>query len=364
MAINYVNLTKLIVLIGLITVAVYFSFIYLFPFLVAIVIAILIQPLVHLLNKKMRINRRIAVLITILFVLFSFITLITFSVIEFIHLLQYLMQHLPGSIEYILSKGEEIVTRFIDSIYHFVSQYFHSISPESYAMVQAMLTDMTNGLIDFSKNTLLSLLQDTVSWLTHLLSNSYYLIFILIGTFFFSSDGPKWFNYVLNRFPDSYRQFYDRTKKEFISLVKKYLLAQLFMIGLTGLIVYVGLTIIDMTYAFGIALTVMLFDLVPVVGISAIFIPWVFYLFFTGQYALTIEISILYLFLVIIRNLLEPKLIGSSIGVHPLLLLIILFVFIKLFGLIGFVLGPAAAVSLSVLKKVGTLRIIKDYIFR
>ncbi|MGM8215592.1 sporulation integral membrane protein YtvI [Bacillaceae bacterium W0354] len=362
MAINYINLIKLVTLSILIGLICYFSFIYLFPFLIAFALAIIINPIVNILNRKLHLNRKLAVFTVLLIILISFITIITFSIIEFIHLLQYLTKHLPSFLEDFFIIIEQFFMENLERFYQLSTSFFSSVNPDSQLMIKSMFTEMTESLKQVSKESIINFLQETISWLSNVLKSSYYLVFILIGVFFISSDGPKWLSNILNKLPDSYKNYYVQTKKEFSSLVKKYLFAQLLIIFITGSIVFIVLNIFKLSHTLGIALVVMMFDLIPIIGISAVFVPWVLYLFFTSQFVLTIKICLLFLLLIIVRNILEPKLIGSSIGVHPLGLLIILFVFIKLFGFLGFILGPIAAVSLSVLIKVGTLRMIKNYI--
>lgn len=362
MAINYINLTKLIIITAVIFIIGYLSFVYLLPFIIALILAIIINPFVNFLNKKLKINRKLSVLIVLLFFLLSFITVITFSMIEFIELLQYLTKRLPTSFEDLFHKIEQLTVNKVDQFFQVITSYFNTFNPNSHIMIKSIISDMSASLKELSKETTINFLQDTIIWLTNVLKSSYYLIFILIGTFFISSDGPRWMNKMINHLKAHHQQLYIETRKEFVHLTKNYFLAQIFIIVITGLIVYIGLNIIQVSHAFGLALTAMLLDLIPLIGISAIFIPWIFYLFLTANYALTIKLSILFLILIIVRNLLEPKLIGSSIGVHPLLLLMILFAFLKIFGFLGFILGPITAVSISVLLKVGVFSRLKNYI--
>lgn len=72
-----------------------------------------------------------------------------------------------------------------------------------------------------------------------------------------------------------------------------------------------------------------------------------------GDYPLAIGILILYIVITIIRNMIEPRIVGKQIGLHPLITLIAMFVGLQLFGLAGMILLPMTAVVLSGMLKNG-----------
>ncbi|WP_175615881.1 sporulation integral membrane protein YtvI [Piscibacillus halophilus] len=343
-------------------ITIYMIFQHLFPFAVSLIIAVMINPLVQLLVDRFHLNRKLAVVSVLLLILFSFITIITFSLIELVHLFQYLIHIMPHSIEETFHAIERWSERIIDRSYELLTSYMNSIQPQSQVMLKDMMNDMVTSIKEYSQQLLVGFLQNTINSITNILKASYVVLFILIGTFFISSDGPKWINELNKNMPHKMTNYVQTIKDSFVSLIKKYALAQLIMVLITGVLVYLGLTFFNVNHALAIASIAVILDLVPFIGISGLFIPWLLYLFFTSHYTLTIELSILFILLILIRNILEPKLVGSSIGIHPLLLIIILFIFMKLFGLIGFLLGPIAAVSIKALVQAGAFKAVKNYI--
>ncbi|RPF55373.1 sporulation integral membrane protein YtvI [Aquisalibacillus elongatus] len=364
MAIKYQNLFKLI---GWICFGILIGFLiykHLLPFAISLMIAIAINPLVQVLEDKLNLNRRLAVISVLLLMLLSFITVITFSLVELIHLLQYLTNIMPASIDDLFKEIERISQTVIDRAYSMLTSFMDSIQPQSQVILKEMIAETVNTLKEYSQHLLINALQQTINTITNILKASYYLLFILISTFFISADGPKWLKYLDQQAPNTFRHYYITIKTSFISLIKKYALAQSMIVMITGALVFMGLTFFNINHALALASIAMFLDLIPFIGISALFLPWIIYLFFTDQYSLTIQISILYLLLIIIRNLIEPKLIGSSIGVHPLFLIIILFLFINWFGIFGVLLGPIAAVSFKALGQAGAFTAIKNYIIK
>src|SRR5699024_5835394 len=109
-----------------------------------------------------------------------------------------------------------------------------------------------------------------------------------------------------------------------------YLKAQLTLISITGAIVFVGLLILHVDYALTIAVATGLIDLLPYLGTGIVFVPWIIYMFFTGNYFLTIGLAVLYAIVLIQRQIMEPKIVSSNIGLDPLATLIAIFVGIQL----------------------------------
>src|SRR5690625_7405076 len=82
-------------------------------------------------------------------------------------------------------------------------------------------------------------------------------------------------------------------------------------------------------------------DLLPFIGTGTVFIPWVGYLFLIGHYSLTIHLTLLYMFILVTRQILEPKILATSIGVTPLAALFTLFISIQIWGVLpGIIISP------------------------
>src|SRR5699024_2333761 len=128
---------------------------------------------------------------------------------------------------------------------------------------------------------------------------------------------------------------------------------QLILISITGCIIFISLSILRIEHALTIALLATAADLLPFVGTGIVFVPWIAYLFITGNYAMTINLLIIYMFIVISRQIIEPKVISANIGLHPLSALLALFIGIKIWGLLGVFIAPTLLVLLKALQQAG-----------
>src|SRR5699024_1700505 len=126
--------------------------------------------------------------------------------------------------------------------------------------------------------------------------------------------------------------------------------------------VFIGLWIFQVEHLFTLTLIVFFVDFIPYVGIGAVFIPWIIYNFFIEQHLLTMRLSILYIIVIIVLQVIEPKILASSIGLHPLIALIILFIGIQSLAIIGIFITPLILILISAIYHAGIFHFLWHYI--
>lgn len=129
-------------------------------------------------------------------------------------------------------------------------------------------------------------------------------------------------------------------------LGRQYLRACLLLGLLTFCLSFIGLAILRVPYAFILALLLAAVDLLPLLGTGIVLIPWGIICLLLGQVRLGIGLLILYGITSLIRQVLEPKLIGDGLGLHPLLSLVTMYAGLRLFGVWGMILAPLTAAGL------------------
>ena len=123
-------------------------------------------------------------------------------------------------------------------------------------------------------------------------------------------------------------------------LGRQYLRACLLLGLLTFCLSFIGLAILRIPYAFILALLLATVDLLPLLGTGIILIPWAVICLILGQVKLGIGLLVLYGVTTLVRQILEPKLIGDGLGIHPLLSLFSMYAGLRLFGVWGMILAP------------------------
>ena len=97
----------------------------------------------------------------------------------------------------------------------------------------------------------------------------------------------------------------------------------------------IGFLLMRIPYAVGFALLVAVIDIMPILGTGLVLIPWAIIAAILGNYSMALGVALLYVIMLVVRNIVEPKLVGQQMGLHPLATLVSMFVGLQLFGIFG-----------------------------
>ena len=101
-----------------------------------------------------------------------------------------------------------------------------------------------------------------------------------------------------------------------------------------------GFFLLGINHFLVLAFLVALLDLLPVIGTGTILIPWSLFMFFMGKYGMGLGLIFLLIFIVIVRNFSEPKIIGKQTGLNPIFTLVFVFVGLRFGGVFGMLILP------------------------
>lgn len=169
------------------------------------------------------------------------------------------------------------------------------------------------------------------------------IIVTLLGIIYLSADYGRLGACVRTVLSPPMRERLDRLRTGTGKAVRRYLRAYLILFLLTFFESLVGLWILRQPYALLIALGVAAVDLLPVLGAGAVLVPWSLVLLWLGDYHTGLGLLILYGVMIIVRQIAEPHLVGKSLGLPPVVTLFAVFVGWELFGVLGMLIAPAAA---------------------
>ncbi len=315
---------------------------YFLPIVIASVFSMILEPMTRAL-QKIRIPRVFATLIAMLIFMGIVVAVTVFGVSRAVTELTIFYKNIPTYSTLIY----ESLTRLID----LGKNIYLQLPPEALTILQqsiGTLFEKVTGLIT-------TLTTGILNTLTSLPGIFIFTLITLISTFFITKDKAMIKAFLL-------RQFSERTQNKIISLKDDlfvaligFVKAQLIFITVTFIESFIGLSIIGIQYAFMIALLVALVDILPVLGTGSIYVPWAIFSLLSGNYILGFSLLGLWVFIFIVRYMIEPKVYGHQLGIHPLLALISVFAGLKLIGVAGLILGPATVVILLSCQKAGIL---------
>ena len=319
---------------------------YTIPFIVGLVAAAILKKPTEWLINKFQIKGNLAAIISTLVFYIITVTLLILGVVFFCSEIKDLATE---GYEYIYDNGGKIGILIQDSL-----SKFKNIDPEVIGALESNVTgylaDISNYVLDFSKG-IVNYIISFISVLPYIITVIVFAIlssFIFLKKFIEKSPNRKEENtYFKNRDYDKYIKIIIEIK----DVVFKYIGTYSILIFCTFIITFIGFNIIKVPYTLLLSLTCMLLDVLPVLGMILVFLPLMIIYLFQGKYFIVIFLGILFAFIMITRNILEPKLLSSSLEISPLSVLVSIFVGLNFAGFKGMIYLIALFISFNFYKK-------------
>ncbi|PAD33766.1 sporulation integral membrane protein YtvI [Terribacillus saccharophilus] len=335
---------------------------YVYPFIISVILAILMNPAVRLIEQKTALNRTAAVALILLIFLGFCLAGLALAVNEIAQGAAYLAKTVPVHFTDFIGYVQKLAELYIVPYYERLMSFQQELNPDQ----QEALDENLQAVIQHLSATLGEGIQTVLEAVPMLLGKApLYIsvcIFALLGTFFICKDWEN-ISAFLNRFLPSLllssaKQVGKGLKKACFGFLK----AQALLLSLTFVIMCIGFAVLRIEHPIATAFFISLIDIVPYLGTGIVFVPWILYSFLTGNFSLTIGLAVLYLVIVLQRQLMEPNLLSVQIGLNPLATLIAVFAGFQLLGFIGLLAGPVLLVVLHTLYHTGVLRVLWQYI--
>lgn len=165
----------------------------------------------------------------------------------------------------------------------------------------------------------------------------------VISGFFFAVGGVDLgaFSRLL---PERARAGYENVKKRSFEAAIGWFRAYLLILGLTFFELFVGFSVLGVNYSFLAAIAVALVDLLPVFGVGTVLVPWAAIMLFTGNRAMGVGLLVLWATVSVVRQVAEPRIVGKSLGISPVITLLCMYGGLCLFGVPGMIAAPAVPV--------------------
>ena len=172
-----------------------------------------------------------------------------------------------------------------------------------------------------------------------------FLLFTVISCFYFSVEYDTVARTLLRLLPLRAREGFPAWRARAAFAAKRYLRAYCLLFLLTLFELSVGFFLLRVRSPFLLALLIAILDILPVLGVGVVLLPFAVFCFATGAVVRGVGLCVLYVLITVVRQIAEPHLVGKSIGLHPILMLISLYVGLGLFGVMGFLIGPLVALG-------------------
>ncbi|MGL5616361.1 MAG: sporulation integral membrane protein YtvI [Sarcina sp.] len=322
---------------------------YTLPFLLALIFAYILKYPTKFLIKKFNFKTWWASLFTtIIFflIIFSITTsLIVVLVSEMINLTKYLQELLNFNPEDILNIFNSINDNFLIDI-----------DPQIIDIIKTNLISSIKTFVTMALNSTSSLLELLVKFLGYVPSVAIAIVCTLISTYFFTKKllTINTNNYLKKTFPnkkDKIINIFLESRKNLIN----YLFAYLFIIFISTALTFIGFSILKIDYSLFLSILAGFLDFLPILGIAIVYFPIAIFYFIKGNYLLGFLVLALYGLISFLRQIIEPKILSSSLGIHPVASLAAMFIGLQLNGFMGIIFCLFLVVAYNTLKKVNLL---------
>lgn len=182
----------------------------------------------------------------------------------------------------------------------------------------------------------------------------FFIVVTLIAIIYFAIDLDKINTRVRRLVPKSFAERLSSIRKRAFGLGVSCLKSYSIIFLITLAVMLVGLLIMGVKSAFVVSFVVAFLDLLPVIGVGTVLVPWSIFGFATGNHFIGIGMLVLFLVHTVIRELLEPKILGKNLGIHPILSLVLIYAGYAFFGFFGLVIAPIVAGLVGVVTKRGS----------
>jgi len=334
---NFITYIKIIVnfIIYLVTIALLLFLLpkllsFFFPFVIGWIIAMIANPLVRFLEKKVKLLRKHSSAIIIIFV-------IALIVGAGALLITVLVREVKGLINDWPQIEKSVIDRF-NSIRVYFDRLTQSLPESVRSSVEKAIEGMGDSLSASLKELPMPTMSDAGNFMTNVADGFLMIIVTILSAYFFAACREELIAGLQRHLPESVVNYWKLVYGNFIKAFGGYFKAQFKIMLVLLVIMFVGFEIFRIDYSFLIALGIALLDVLPVFGTGAVLWPWAIIDMLAGNYIRAIGLVVIYLICQVVKQVLQPKMVGDSIGMHPLLTLLAMFIGYKLYGVLGMIL--------------------------
>lgn len=322
------------------------------PFLIGFILAALLQKPIAFLARKLHIPKKIVAILLVLIFYCTIGVLLALLAIRALAACESLFGSLP-------SLYASHVEPLLASLFSSLESLVQRMDPELVSVLEDMTAQFTKSLGQMVSSLSMGAVGLISNWASSLPGLFIKLLLMIISTFFIAADYEQLTGFCMRQFSEKALTVVLQIKNYVVGTLLVCIRSYLLIMSITFVELSIGLTIIRVDHSILIALCIAIFDILPVLGTGGIMIPWTILSAIQGDYTLAIGLLAVYLVVTVIRNILEPKIVGSQIGLHPVVTLASMFVGTQLFGIVGLFGFPIGLSLLRYLNDNGTIHLFK-----
>ena len=313
------------------------------PFVVGWILALLANPLVRFLERRVKLVRRhgsmliiIAALAIVIGLFYGASLLVYREMGSFLADAPEIYQSVIAEIGDALQNGRKL------------AEYFpQNLQPPLLAFSDN-LDGLFGKLVSRAAEPTVQIAGHVAKSIPNLLVN---MVIIILSSYLFLADRESIMRWLKEHLPAFVFRYIEYMKRDAKGLIGGYFLAQFRIMCVVALILAAGFLVLGVRYGVLLAFLTAILDFLPIFGTGTVLFPWVVVKLFAGEYAYATGLILLYILTQVVRQIIQPKIVGESMGLPPLMTLFLLYLGFKLRGLTGMILAvPVGLVFINFYK--------------
>ncbi|MGL4654990.1 MAG: sporulation integral membrane protein YtvI [Sarcina sp.] len=294
------------------------------PFILAILFAFILKKPTKYISQKFKIKGWLASLFTTILFFISIISVI--SLLSLSLTLETI--DIASDLKSIISSYSSEINIFLNNLEETLNTYKISIDSE---IITKHISSLISSILRFA-STLLQYLVKFLSYIPFIITTTF---FTIIATYLFTKNFTQKDN-IINR-TSSYHPKINIFSNNIKKLISDYAISYLFLMFISSTSTFLIFTIFKIDYALTLSILAGFFDILPLLGMAIIYIPIIIFYFLKGKTLFAILLLIAFLTLCIIRQIIENKLMSSSLGITPIESIIAIFIGMQVGGFLGII---------------------------
>ena len=324
---------------------------FLMPFVIGWIIAAIATPLVNWLEKRLKIVKKLGSALIVIFVLAAIVLALYFGISRLAAEISSLIQNFPE----MYAQLETGLRQIGDTLSGIFERLPSGVQNGWNVVVENLDQYMGNLVSNISEPTVTAAGNIAKQVPSYLIS----LLVSILSAYFFIVQREEVLNWMKKVFPESIQKRMTLVIDNLRYAVGGYFKAQFKIMAVVFVILLIGLGMLGTGYFVLVAFLIAFLDFLPFFGTGTAMIPWAVYKFFMGDYKMTVALVVIYVITQAVHQLLQPKLVGDSVGLNPLVTLILLYIGYRMGGILWMILAVPIGMVLINMCQAGAF----DYIF-
>ena len=315
------------------------------PFIVGWFLASLANPLVRFFEEKMKIKRKAGSVLVIIFVISGICFFVYVAGNRLLREFVGLLRIMPGMwqdirIEFVAftQKWSNVIDTLPQEVVETAENLGEMIGTHMGVLVGELGMPSADSVGAFAENIPGVIIA---------------VIMCLLSSYFFVAEKNYVSNILRRIIPDTWKKRCILLKQTTIDVMAGYVKAQLKIEIWIYVLMVVGFLFLKIRYSYLVAIPVAILDMLPVLGTGVILIPWAIFKLLSGEYVFGIGLCVIWVIGMLVRQIIQPKIVGEVLGMEPIPTLVLLYVGYKLAGVVGMIVAVPFGILVLAMNEAG-----------